>query len=159
MSVSSVSPYLLSSLQAAQSSSSEGALRQGLSSLANALQSGNLATAQTAYAALSKSMQNASGPGSRDSSFQQSLGAIGTALQSGSLGQAQQALSALQGQMQTQHGRHRHHRDADPQGAGNNQQSSATAPAATTGDPKTTDAAGDSDSGSDVPSSGIDITV
>ena len=98
--------------------------QQGFSSdlkeLGQALQSGNLSEAQSAFASLSQlpgvqsALQN-----NPNSQFAQAISQIGSALQSGNLGDAQQALSSLQQQVassasgasSTPHvgGHHHHH--------------------------------------------------
>jgi hypothetical protein len=71
-------------------------IRQSFAQLVNALQSGNLTAAQSAYSAFSAQTGGGSGP------LSQALSQIGDALQSGDIGkaqQAQQALAALQQQV------------------------------------------------------------
>ncbi|MGH6683387.1 MAG: hypothetical protein ACRECA_05595 [Pseudolabrys sp.] len=78
--------------------------RQTLTQLTNAIQSGNLSAAQSAYSTLSQAA--GSDP---NSPFAQALDQIGDALKSGDLTKAQQTLANLQQHMQTATGAHRHH--------------------------------------------------
>lgn len=73
-------------------------LRSYVRQLGNALESGDLASAQQIYSSLSQlpQFQNAQGQGDSPSGFIQSLARIGEDLQSGDLASAQQAFSALQ---------------------------------------------------------------
>jgi hypothetical protein len=74
---------------------------QNFQQLAQALQSGDLSSAQAAYTTLTQNLPNktADGASSQNTPFQQGLAALGTALQSGNLSGAQQALQTLQSQM------------------------------------------------------------
>jgi hypothetical protein len=76
-------------------------MKSDFKSLSDALQSGDLSDAQTAYATLQKDM-----PAGSANSSSNPLSAIGTALQSGNIAGAQQAFAALQ---QTHGGHHHHH--------------------------------------------------
>ena len=85
-------------------------MRQAFAQLTSAIQSGNLAAAQSAYSTLTQANGgNASGP------LAQGLKQIGDALQSGDIGKAQAALASLQQQAQAARGahHHRHHGDSD----------------------------------------------
>jgi hypothetical protein len=97
MSVSGISN---SSAAFPQPSAQQSQFRQNFSALSQAIQSGNLADAQQAYATLTQSMPN----NNPNSPFAQALAQIGSALQSGNIAGAQQALSTMQA-----HGHHRHH--------------------------------------------------
>ena len=98
--------------------------RQQFLQLARAINSGNLAGAQQAFAQLSQTLGNTAGGNNSSSSngpVTQALAVIGQALQSGDIGAAQQALASLP---QAQGGRgHRHHHghraDADQNGSQN----------------------------------------
>ena len=79
-------------------------LRQAFGQLTSAIQSGDLAAAQSAYATLSQA-----GGGDPNSPFAQALSQIGDALQAGDVGKAQAALATLQQQMQAAKGAHHHH--------------------------------------------------
>jgi len=103
MSVSSISSS--SGLSPADLQSSFAKVKSDFKTLSDALQSGNLADSQNAFAALQKdlpvkaqtaSAQNTNSP----------LTALANALQSGDLPAAQQAFTALQ---QVHGGHHRHH--------------------------------------------------
>jgi hypothetical protein len=94
-------------------------IRQRFQQLAQALQSGDLASAQAAYATLTPN-QPAQGAKGASNPFQQGLASIGAALQSGNLTGAQQALQTLQGQMKGAHHHHHHH------GAGQSQQTASS---------------------------------
>jgi thioredoxin-like negative regulator of GroEL len=74
--------------------------RQTFGQLVNALQSGNLTAAQSAYSSLTQA-----GGGNSNSPFAAALQQIGDALQSGDLGKAQQALAQLQQQLQSARGK------------------------------------------------------
>jgi thioredoxin-like negative regulator of GroEL len=103
--------------------------RQTFGQLVNALQSGNLTAAQSAYSSLTQA-----GGGNSNSPFAAALQQIGDALQSGDLGKAQQALAQLQQQLQSARGAHHHgghHHRAD----NDDKSKSTTAPASTTTDP------------------------
>jgi hypothetical protein len=87
--------------------------RQQFLQLARAINSGNLAGAQQAFAQLSQTLGGSSGSGSnasqnRNDPVSQALATIGQALQSGDIGAAQQALASLQ-QAQGGRGHHHHH--------------------------------------------------
>jgi hypothetical protein len=98
--------------------------RQDFNSLGSALQSGDLTSAQNAFAAWQKDLQSvpgstspqtaqtaqASGPFGNNSKANSDLQALGTALQSGDVAGAQKAFASLK---QDLHGvRHAHHRQA-----------------------------------------------
>jgi thioredoxin-like negative regulator of GroEL len=90
--------------------------RQNFNQLAQALKSGDLNAAKSAFAALSANSPNAANPNSP-------LAKIGQALQSGDVGAAQQAFSAMRG------GGHHHHHHAASMG----QAANAPPPLATSG--------------------------
>jgi hypothetical protein len=92
----------ISSFSASQASNYQN-YRQAFSQLANALQSGDLDAAKSAYDTL-KSSPAAQGSGP----FVQALQQIGNALDSNDLDGAQKALATLQ-QQQRAHGHHHHH--------------------------------------------------
>jgi hypothetical protein len=100
MTISAISPSGASPLSSFQSD------RQAFGQLVNALQSGNLTAAQSAYNTLSSSpLAQGNGP------FAQALQQIGQDLQStdpSALADAQKVLASLQQQMQA-HGHHHHH--------------------------------------------------
>jgi hypothetical protein len=78
--------------------------RQAFNQLSSALQSGDLAAAQSAYATL------ASSPAAQgNSSFAQSLQQIGQSLQSGDIAGAQKSLASLQQAGGTRPHHHHHH--------------------------------------------------
>ena len=108
---------------------------QNFQQLAQALQSGDLSSAQAAYATLTQNLPNksANGASSQNNPFQQGLAAIGTALQSGNLSGAQQALQTLQSQMKGAHHGHHHHGQSQTTGSASSPTSSTTvsAPSAT----------------------------
>ena len=97
MTISAISPF-----SASQTSNYQN-YRQAFSQLANALQSGDLDAAKSAYDTL-KSSPAAQGSGP----FAQALQQIGNALDSNDLDGAQKALATLQ-QQQRAHGHHHHH--------------------------------------------------
>ena len=97
MTISAISPF-----SASQTSNYQN-YRQAFSQLANALQSGDLDAAKSAYDTL-KSSPAAQGSGP----FAQALQQIGKALDSNDLDGAQKALATLQQQQRT-HGHHHHH--------------------------------------------------
>jgi len=86
-------------------------VRQDFATLAQALQTGDLSTAQQAYAALQKDLPNSSGAASPSGAATPNspLAKLGQALQSGDLPGAQQAFAAMQ---QARHGHHHHHATA-----------------------------------------------
>jgi hypothetical protein len=88
-------------------------IKSDFQTLASAIQSGNISSAQQAYAALQKDapalFQGASSQGGSSDPLASALSSLGTALQSGSITSAQQALAALQ---QTVQGHHHHHHKA-----------------------------------------------
>src|SRR5262245_3113854 len=97
MTISAISPF-----SASQTSNYQN-YRQAFSQLANALQSGDLDAAKSAYDTLKSSpMAQGTGP------FAQALQQIGNALDSNDLDGAQKALASLQQQRQA-HGHHHHH--------------------------------------------------
>jgi hypothetical protein len=77
--------------------------QQGFKDLTSALQSGDLASAQKAFAALDNGNGNSNSP----------LAKIGQALKNGDLAGAQQAMQA----MKASHGGHHHHHGAQPTAA------------------------------------------
>jgi hypothetical protein len=96
----------------AQSPSSQS--QSSYQSLANALQSGNLTAAQTAFATFEQSFQDQTGnqtaSASHSNTINNDLQSLSNALNSGNLTSAQQAFAQLQKDMTTeQTGRHRHH--------------------------------------------------
>jgi soluble cytochrome b562 len=100
MSIGSVTPVSY------PTSSSLTSWQNGFDQLTQAIQSGNLAAAQQAYAALNPPGQSpATG---QSNNLAQPLSQIGTALQAGNISAAQQALQALQqlGQSHPHHHRH-----------------------------------------------------
>ena len=104
--------------------------RQSFQQLTQALQSGDLASAQAAYTTLIQNQpaQGANGASNSRNPFQQGLASIGTALQSGNLSGAQQALQTLQGQMKGAHHGHHHHHGS----AGQSQQQTGSASSSAT---------------------------
>ena len=102
-------------------------LRQAFGQLTNALQSGDLSAAQSAYASLSQ----AAG-GDPNSPFAQALSQC-DALQSGDIGKAQAALTTLQQQMQAMKGAHHHH--GHHHASGSDPSQSTSTPASTSSDP------------------------
>jgi hypothetical protein len=76
--------------------------RQNFKDLSQALQAGDLGTAQKAFASLAANSPNASNPNSP-------LGRLGQALQSGDLAAAQQAFASMHA------GGHHHHHSASAQ--------------------------------------------
>ena len=118
-------------------------LREQFAQLVKALNSGDLAGAQQACAAISQSQ--GTNAGNANSPFSQALNQIGQALDSGDLAGAQKALASLQQQMAAQRGaqgahrgHHHHHHGGSP--------------------PAPTTAATDSN-GSTTGGSGVDLTV
>lgn len=86
-------------------------VRQNFQQLSQALQSGDISSAQQAYASLIQALPNQGGNGAdgkagQNNPFQQALQSIGSALQSGDIAGAQQALQTLQTQMKSHHGHH-----------------------------------------------------
>jgi DNA-binding FadR family transcriptional regulator len=107
MSISSAT----SSLSAYQpTTSQQNSVKQNFQQLSQALQSGDLATAQQAYATLMQSLpgQGSTSSGSQ-SPFQQAISSIGSALQSGDLSGAQKAMQSLQQTAQQAKGAHHGH--------------------------------------------------
>lgn len=104
--------------------------KQDLQNLASALQSGNLATAQQAFALLQKDAPNINQSQNNQSSSQSSgqttpLQALASALQNGDLSGAQQAFSQLQQNMKAHHHHHK--------GSGSSQTNSASSVTGVTG--------------------------
>ena len=97
-----------------QPNSQQSAFQQNFQTLTQAIQSGNLAAAQQAYASLTQNAPAQSTGGSTGSlanSFQQALSSIGAALQSGNISAAQTAVQTMQQSMMAHHG---HHHDGAP---------------------------------------------
>lgn len=119
MSVNSASS---SSVYQTSGSSNLQQRRQDFKALSQALQSGDLAGAQKAFASLNPSAASAAASGSSASSTTASTAstspsqALAQALQSGNLPAAQQAFAAMQNQTQTQ-GHHHHHHSQQPAAA------------------------------------------
>lgn len=105
MTIGATTSYLSSNPPTSQ----QNAFQQNFAALVQALQGGNLSSAQSAYQTL---MQNAPANATNASSssqanpFAQALASIGTALQSGNLSAAQAALQTLQQIMRGHHHRH-----------------------------------------------------
>jgi soluble cytochrome b562 len=106
MSIGSVTPV------GYPTSASATSWQNGFDQLAQAIQSGNLAAAQQAYAALTQPVQGSAT--SPNSSQANPLGPIGAALQAGNISAAQQALQALQQSAQGRPHHHHHHGGAAP---------------------------------------------
>lgn len=111
MAILAISPASVSPAQ----SFNPSAIRQAFSQLADALQSGDLTAAQSAYSTHSQSpAAQGNGP------FAQALQQIGQDLQSGDIAGAQKALAALQQQVQGHHHHHHHGGGQPAQAASNN---------------------------------------
>ena len=85
-------------------------IREDMQQIATALQSGDLGSAQTAFATLQKDAPNLTRESQNSDTTNpraQALADLGSALQSGNLTQAQQAFSSLQQAMKA--GGHHHH--------------------------------------------------
>ena len=124
MSVSAVS----NNPQIYQPNQQQQTFRQDFQSLTTALQSGDLASAQQAYATLiSDNPQLASSTGGTGNPFQQTIASIGASLKSGDLSGAQNALSTLQQNMKAHHGHHHHHGGGETQSATNTTSTTPTA--------------------------------
>jgi hypothetical protein len=93
-------------------------IKEDMQALSTALQSGNLSSAQGAFAVLEQdapSLAAASQNTATTNPRAQALAALGSALQSGNITQAQQAFTALQQTMQGSavvQGHHHHHHSA-----------------------------------------------
>ena len=99
-----------------QQSNSYNGIRNDFKNLGNALNSGNITDAQTAFATILQSLQSNSGNfGSGNGQISTDFTALQNALQSGNITSAQKAYSTLQQYMHSVHG-HRHHHKADGQG-------------------------------------------
>lgn len=126
-----------------QTNPQQNALRQNFQSLVQALQSGDLQGAQTAYATLTQNMpsdgQNATG--NRKDPFQQMIAQLGQQLQSGDLSGAQSTLQNFQAQMKAHHGHHHH-------GGGVNQANAGIGSSSTNAASSSADNDGDSDGSS-----------
>jgi hypothetical protein len=111
---------------------------QDFKSLATALQSNDLSSAQQAFASLQKDMQSASGANGQSQSksanpVSQDFQNLQNALQSGDLSGAQQAFAALKQNFHSARTHHHHH------ASGAKAESNAsTSPSPTTGNPQTT---------------------
>lgn len=112
-------------------------IQQQFSALGNALSTGNLQGAQTAFASLQALQPQPNGqstsPATSNSQtpqngFQSALASLGQSLSTGDLSGAQKAFSQLQSLAKTQHKGHHHHRDSD--GGSSSSSSSASSPAA-----------------------------
>ncbi len=115
-------------------------IAQAFSSLQTGLSSGNLSTAQQAYAALTQDLQNVQQTqGTQQAGTSQigtDLASVGTALQSGSVTSAQSAFATLtqdlqsaqqvQGTQQTHGHHHHHHHDENSQVASTDSQTAGT---------------------------------
>lgn len=102
------------------------AVRQSFTQLQSAIQSGDLQSAQSAYATLST--QVGSNP---NSPFAQALNQIGQDLQSGNIGQAQKDMASIQQQMQQAQQARAHHHHHHHGGGGTQAANANTAPATT----------------------------
>jgi hypothetical protein len=102
--------------------------RQAFGQLSNALQSGNLSAAQSAYNTLAASPLAQNGP------FAAAIQQIGQDLASGNLADAQKALASLpQQQQQKAHGHH-HHGGGESEGAKDSSSSSSNSATTSTRD-------------------------
>jgi hypothetical protein len=108
--------------------------RQAFGQLSNALQSGNLSAAQSAYNTLAASPLAQNGP------FAAAIQQIGQDLSSGDLADAQKALASLQQQQQQAPKAHGHHHHGGGESEGAKDSSSSSSTSATT---STRDADGD----------------
>ncbi|HUI31927.1 MAG TPA: hypothetical protein VLX91_17085 [Candidatus Acidoferrales bacterium] len=96
MDISSISPTT-SAYQLAQTNSNQNIIGQQFMQLEQALQSGDVSAAQSAYSTIQSSFQNSSsGLGALSGTSLSDFQAIGTALQSGDVSSAESALAALQ---------------------------------------------------------------
>jgi outer membrane protein assembly factor BamD (BamD/ComL family) len=123
-----------SSLNAASGTSASQQVNQGqwgqtnnaFQQLSQALSSGNLSSAQSAFATLQQNApQGANAQNSQSSSTQSPFAALSSALQSGNLASAQQAFAQLQ---QTA-GQHHHHHGSHSAAAATTTATTASAPA------------------------------
>ncbi|MGD0192001.1 MAG: hypothetical protein ABSD74_14770 [Rhizomicrobium sp.] len=113
--------------------SQQSTLQQNFTQLTQAIQSGNLSSAQQAYATLMQSMPaSANGPtaGQSGNPFQTAIAQIGAALQNGSMSAAQSALSGMQTQMRS--APHHHHHRGGGMSAGSSTASSSSSSPSTT---------------------------
>ena len=107
MSISALSTNLLTDLSQQHRQNPFQQIQQDFSQLASALQSGDLADAQSAYSGIQKVLQgnqsasNSTAGSSGSSTIQNDFTALGQALQSGDLTQAQGAFSQLQNDFQS----------------------------------------------------------
>jgi len=88
-------------------------MKDDFQKLGQALQSGDLSSAQQIFSSLQQLLPNSSGSQTQNSSqgtLSNDVNAIGQALQSGDLSQAQDAYAVLQKDMQAAHKGHHHHR-------------------------------------------------
>jgi hypothetical protein len=90
-------------------------IKNDFSTLSQALQSGDLSSAQKAFADIEKNMSN--GPaqnsqGTQNSQRTDAFNALGQALKSGDLAGAQKAFASLQQSAGAHHGGHHHHHQA-----------------------------------------------
>ncbi len=119
-----------------------------MNSLDQALGSGDLTSAQTAFSALqSLAPQGGKAPGGSDSPFAKDMAAVSSALQSGDMATAQSAFATLKQDMAAHKGHHHHGGTQAPQ--------SATTPT----DGSTTSTTTTSTSGVIDTSNGLDITA
>ena len=99
-------------------------IKDNFQKLGQALQSGDLSTAQQIFSSLKQLFPNSSGSQTQSSSSNPvagDLNALGQALQSGDLSKAQDAYATLQKDMQATHKHHhRHHHGAASQSASAN---------------------------------------
>lgn len=103
MSISSVS-LATSAYQLDQTNAPQNSIGQQFMQLQQALQSGDLSAAQSAYSAIQNSIQSSSngqGPLSGTSQLSSDFQAIGSALQSGDVSSAQSAFATFQQDMQS----------------------------------------------------------
>lgn len=121
----------------APATSNTNLLQQTVKQLASALQSGDLAGAQKAFASLTKQLQNSGAAPAPNSTMGSDLAALGKALGAGDLTTAQQAFSQLQTDAQaaptasqgvkaSHHGHHHHHGAAAASSATDSTTSSTT---------------------------------
>ena len=116
-------------------------IKDDMQQLGQALQSGDLSSAQQIFSSLQKLLPSSSSEqtqNSKQSTLASDVTALGQALQSGDLSKAQDAYATLQKDMQATHKKHHHHHAAAPSSASSN----STVNSSVSSDGITTDTAG-----------------
>ena len=128
MSVSSISTSTAASASAAQAPGQASALRTAFQQLTTAIGSGDLKSAQAAYATITGLQQGGGQSGQSDGPFAQLMSSLGKDLQSGDLTTAEGDLASFQ---KAHGGHHHHHGGGAPAASSDSTTTAAATPSST----------------------------